>query len=290
MKTRETIALDARAQQRLIVWTHLAAGELDLVAAALALELSERQTRRLADRLATKGAACLVHGNRGRVPSNRIDEALRGRVVELATGTLAGFNPVHLSECLTEIDDPIEVSARTVRRILSGAGLRPPRTRRRTRSHDRRERMAAAGMLLAADGSTDDWLEDRGPRLTLVGGIDDATSTVTGATFRAAEDAAGYFSMLIDTIAAYGRPLALYTDRAGIFIKDTNRPPDPRRAVHRTAFAHSSWSSPPRCGHRLDRRSESPGQGPRRAAMGHPPGSSPLGTAPSQDRLGRWRK
>jgi hypothetical protein len=290
MKTRETIALDARAQQRLIVLTHLAAGELDLVAAALALELSERQTRRLADRLATQGAACLVHGNRGRVPSNRIDEALRGRVVELATGTLAGFNPVHLSECLTEIDDPIEVSARTVRRILSGAGLRPPRTRRRTRSHDRRERMAAAGMLLAADGSTDDWLEDRGPRLTLVGGIDDATSTVTGATFRAAEDAAGYFSMLIDTIAAYGRPLALYTDRAGIFIKDTNRPPTlaeqltGRRSLTQVGRALQD------AGIGSDRRSESPGQGPRRAAMGHPPGSSPLGTAPSQDRLGRWRK
>jgi transposase len=225
MKTRETIALDARAQQRLILLTHLAAGELDLATAAQALELSERQTRRLAERLATQGAACLVHGNRGRVPSNRIDEESRGRVLEFAQGALAGFNPVHMSECLAEIDDPIELSARTVRRILTEAGLRPPRTRRRARSHDRRERMAAAGMLLQADGSTDDWLEDRGPRLTLVGGIDDATSAVTGATFRVAEDAAGYFSMLIDTVAAYGRPLTLYTDRAGIFTKDTNRPP-----------------------------------------------------------------
>ncbi len=43
MKTRETISLDARAQQRLIVLTHILAGELDLATAAQALELSERQ-------------------------------------------------------------------------------------------------------------------------------------------------------------------------------------------------------------------------------------------------------
>jgi hydroxymethylglutaryl-CoA reductase len=62
MKTRETITLDARAQQRLLVLTHVLAGELDLLTAAQALELSERQTRRLAERLRTEGAASLVHG------------------------------------------------------------------------------------------------------------------------------------------------------------------------------------------------------------------------------------
>jgi hypothetical protein len=159
------------------------------------------------------------------VPANRVSEELRGKVIELAQGPLAGFNPVHMSEALAETEDPIDLSARTVRRILAGAGLRPPRTRRRRRHHERRERMAQSGMLLQTDGSTDDWLEDRGPRLTLVGGIDDATSAVTGATFRAAEDAAGYFLMLTETVRTYGVPVALYTDRAGIFIRETNRPP-----------------------------------------------------------------
>jgi transposase InsO family protein len=225
MKIRETITLDARTQQRLIVLTHVLAGELDPAVAAQALELSKRQVHRLTERLRTEGAAGLVHGNRGRTPANRTNDDLRSQVVEAASGSLAGFNPVHMSECLAEADEPIEVSARTVRRILVQAGLRPPRTRRRSQRHDRRERMAQAGILLQTDGSTHDWLEDRGPRLTLVGGIDDATSAITGATFRAAEDAAGYFLMLTETVRTHGLPLALYTDRAGIFIKETNRPP-----------------------------------------------------------------
>src|ERR1035437_6387170 len=91
MKTRETITLDARAQQRLIVLTHVLAGELDPAIAAQALELSERQVRRLAERLRTQGAAGLVHGNRGRVPANRTDEDLRSQVVEFAQGPLAAF-------------------------------------------------------------------------------------------------------------------------------------------------------------------------------------------------------
>lgn len=51
-----------------------------------------------------------------------------------------------------------------------------------------------------SDGSRHDWLEDRGPRLTLIAAIDDATGTITGATFREQEDAAGYLTMLRDTI------------------------------------------------------------------------------------------
>ncbi len=79
-------------------------------------------------------------------------------------------------------------------------------------------------MLLQADASRHDWLEGRGPLLTLVGGIDDATSAITGAVFREQEDAAGYFLMLHQTIRRRGLPLALYTDRHGIFVKNSTRP------------------------------------------------------------------
>lgn len=226
MTPRETITLDARAQQRLTVLTHVLAGELTLEQAAAYLRLSTRQLRRLLDELREEGAASLVHGNRGRRPANRVDDATAARVVELARTTYAGFNPVHLAECLAEDpDDPLVLSARTVRRILAAAAVIPPRTRRRERGHPRRERMAREGMLLQTDGSRHAWCEDRGPWLTLVGGIDDATGAVTGATFRAAEDAAGYFAMLTVTARRHGLPLALYSDLHGIFVKDPNRPP-----------------------------------------------------------------
>lgn len=222
METRETITLDAKAQQRLLVLTHVLAGELAIADAAAYLRLSVRQVGRLADRLRTEGAAGLVHGNRGRQPANRVDEAVRASIAELARTTYLGFNPVHLAESLAETD-PGTPSARTIRRILGAAGIASPRTRRPAAHRSRRERMPRAGMLLQADGSRHDWLEGRGPYLTLIAGIDDATEVVTGGTFRDHEDAAGYLEMLCQTVAGHGLPLALYTDLHGIFVKDPDR-------------------------------------------------------------------
>ena len=224
METREAITLDLRAQRRLLVLTHVLAGELDDHAAAAVLELSVRQLRRLVERYRTAGAAAVIHGNRGRCPVNRVDEASRAQIVALATTTYAGFNPVHLAETLAE-EVGLVLSARTVRRILVSAGVPRVHTRRPRKHRSRRERMPRAGMLLQVDGSRHDWLEGRGPVLTLVGGIDDATGIFTGATFRLQEDAAGYFTVLAQTAAAYGLPVALYSDQHGIFVKDPARPP-----------------------------------------------------------------
>jgi hypothetical protein len=58
-----------------------------------------------------------------------------------------------------------------------------------------------------------------------VGTIDDATSRVTGGTFRAAEDAVGYFTAFAQTAERFGLPGATYSDRHGIFIVERNRPP-----------------------------------------------------------------
>ena len=84
--------------------------------------------------------------------------------------------------------------------------------------------MAQAGLLLQLDGSRHDWLESRGPRLTLVGAIDDATGILTGATFRDQEDVAGYLEILRDTIRRHGVPVAVYHDRHTIFVAATTSP------------------------------------------------------------------
>lgn len=80
-------------------------------------------------------------------------------------------------------------------------------------------------MLLQADGSKHDWLEGRGPELTLIAGIDDAIGQFSGAVFREQEDAAGYLEMLAQTAHGPGLPLALYTDRHGIFVTATRTEP-----------------------------------------------------------------
>jgi transposase len=225
METREAITLDRRAQQRLWVLNHVLTGELTAREAAAYLHLSVRSLRRLLARYhPDEGAAALVHGNRGRVPANRLGDGLRARLVELATTTYADVNRAHLADLLAERED-IVVAERTLRRVLAEAGL-PAVRRRRPRGHRlRRERMAQAGLLLQVDGSRHDWLEGRGPWLTLVGAIDDATGLVTGATFREQEDGAGYLEVLVQTAHGYGLPLGLYSDRHGIFWKGPDKVP-----------------------------------------------------------------
>ncbi len=224
METREIITLDARAQHRLFILNHVLTGGLTADEAARVLHLSVRQVRRLLARYRVHDAAGLVHGNHGRRPAHRIDDQLRARVVELATTTYAGVNHTHLAELLAEREG-LEVAERTLRRILAEANVRPVRTRRPPRHRSRRERMAREGQLLQVDGSRHRWFGPELPFATLVAGIDDATGRVPGGTFRAQEDAVGYFLTFAQTADRHGLPGAVYSDRHGIFIVEKNRAP-----------------------------------------------------------------
>ena len=94
-------------------------GGLTIDQAAVILKLSTRQVDRLLARHAD-GPAALAHGNRGRSPANRLDDAQRALLVELATTTYAGVNRAHLAELLVEREG-IVVAERTLRRILAEA-------------------------------------------------------------------------------------------------------------------------------------------------------------------------
>ncbi len=171
---------------------------------------------RLKRRLLSDGIDGLVHGNRGRASPRRLGETMGARIVGLATTTYAGVNDCHLAELLGEREG-ITIGRSSRQRLLRRAGRASPRRRRAPRHRSRRERMPQAGLLLQLDGSRHDWLEGRGPRLTLVGAIDDATGVVTGATFRDQEDSAGYLTVLRATIRRHGVPHAVYRDRHATF-------------------------------------------------------------------------
>ena len=122
------------------------------------------------------GAEALAHGTRGRQSERRIEPGQRSRIVSLARGRYAGVNQQHLAELLADREQ-IPVSRSSLRRILADAGIGSPRPHRRRRRHRlRRERYRQEGMLVQIDGSRHDWLQDRGPRMTLLAGIDDASA------------------------------------------------------------------------------------------------------------------
>ncbi|MFV2065291.1 MAG: hypothetical protein ACC726_17510 [Chloroflexota bacterium] len=118
-----------------------------------------------------------------------------------------------------------------MRRILRTAGVASPRKRRAPRHRSRHERMPREGMLVQVDGSRHDWLEGRGPWLTLVGAIDDATSKLLLGTFRDEEDSAGYLQLVRDIAREHGLPEAIYRDRHGSLKPPSTRQPAAGLAV-----------------------------------------------------------
>jgi hypothetical protein len=161
------------------------------------------------------GAECVVHGNRGRAPANKVSDALRVKVLRLFSGRYAGFNDSHFVEMLQE-QEGIKVGRATFRRWARAAGLKATRKRRARRYRQRRDREARAGALLLWDGSTHEWLEGRGPRMCLVGAIDDATGMVMpGSHFVPEESAVAYLRVLAAIVKEKGIPLRIYMDRHG---------------------------------------------------------------------------
>jgi len=187
------------------------------------LGLCLRHVRRLVAAYRKEGAAALAHGNRGRKPSHAVGAGMKRQVLKLAQSTYQGCNNQHFTELLAEREG-ITLSRSSVRRILLEAGIRSPRRRRAAKHRSRRERYPQEGMLLQTDGSRHDWLEGRGPWLSLIGAIDDATGRVPHALFRYQEDAQGYFLLLRQIVDGYGIPMALYHDRHGIFERSKGEP------------------------------------------------------------------
>ncbi len=190
-------------------------GRLTVDEAATALNLSERQLYRSLAAAREQGLAGLVHGNRGRTPWNKGDEALWKSVLRLVQKRYPDVNDRHLQELL-ERNHSIRVHPEALRRHLRAAGLAPKRSHRPRKFRQRRERRAAAGMLLQVDASRHDWLEGRGPHLTLVGAKDDATGEVW-AQFGEAETCWAYLGLMRAIFLSAGVPLSLYSDRHTIF-------------------------------------------------------------------------
>jgi len=148
---------------------------------------------------------------------------VQAEVLELVRTLYVDYNHSHLHELLAE-EHGLTCSRPTLARLLCDAAIRSPRRRKPRQHRRRRPRSAQAGMLIQIDASDHDWLEGRGPRQVLVGGVDDATGRIVWARFREREDAAGYLLMLRETVRRDGAPLAWYTDKHGAFQRNDKEP------------------------------------------------------------------
>ncbi len=184
--------------------------------AAEELGITERQVRRLLKRLKKSGDKAVLHALRGAPSNRRLGKEKQQRAVAiLSQEVYRGFRPTLATEYLKERHE-VEASRETVRKWMIEAKLWRPRKQSIEQVHIWRPRRSRFGELVQWDTSEHDWLEGRGEELRLIAMIDDATSRYL-ARFVASDSTEQNLGMLERYLNKHGRPVACYTDRAGLF-------------------------------------------------------------------------
>lgn len=209
------VLLNMKEEKRLEVIQRVMDEQITRVDAAKVLGLKERQIYRLLTQVRCQGIKGIVHGNRGNQYAVKWTPKEKRKMIDLINKKYADINDTQLNELLGS-HEKINIGRETLRQMLRKAGRKPKIKRKSPRYRALRERKEAFGMMIQVDASWHDWLEGRGPWLSLIGGIDDATGYVW-VRFEESENAWGYLRLMESLILSHGVPLSIYSDRHTIF-------------------------------------------------------------------------
>lgn len=191
-------------------------GHLTQAGAAGHLGISERWVRELVRRVRRRGDRTVVHGLQGKVSPRRMSGKARARALRIYRKEYGDFGPTLAAEYLAE-QHGITVSKETLRKWLMEAGEWQAKPRRIQQVHVWRPRRSCCGELVQWDTSIHDWLEGRSLEpIKLIAMIDDASNDLF-ARFAAEDTTEEHMRVLRGYLEQYGRPLAFYTDKAGLF-------------------------------------------------------------------------
>jgi hypothetical protein len=205
-----------RELTRLEVLRDLDQRRLTTEAAAQLLGLERRQVFRLLKAYRLEGTAGLISKRRGRPSNRRKPEAFRTEALAIIREQYWDFGPTFASEKLREIHG-ITLGRETLRLWMVEAGLWLDRKQRRKHVHQPRYRRDCVGELVQVDGSEHWWFEARGRQCTLLVFIDDATSRLMHLEFVESESTFAYFQAARAYLEAWGKPVAFYSDKHGVF-------------------------------------------------------------------------
>jgi transposase len=201
---------------RLEVLRDLDQRRLTTAAAAQLLGLERRQVFRLLKAYRSEGPAGLISKRRGRSSNRRKPEELRAEVLTIIRQRYWDFGPTLAAEKLREVHG-ITLGRETLRLWMIADGLWRDRKQRRKQVHQPRHRRDCIGELVQVDGSEHWWFEDRGPQCTLLVFVDDATSRLMHLQFVESESTFAYFHAARTYLEAWGKPVAFYSDKHGVF-------------------------------------------------------------------------
>jgi len=207
----DILIMSLKEIKRLQIIQKVLGKEINQQQAAEILRISDRQVRRIVKRVGKEGEKGIVHRMRGRKGNRRIDQKIRDRIIEIYRKVYEGFGPRLASEKLLE-REKIRVNEETLRLWLIEGGLWKKRKGQKEKKRSWRSRKDHYGAMIQMDGSHHDWLEGRGPKLVLMGYIDDATSRVCG-KFYDYEGTQPAFDSLKGYVKKNGIPRSIYLDK-----------------------------------------------------------------------------
>lgn len=222
---KKGVYMSVKNQMDFDVLCRVIRGEMTIKQAAVLIEKSYRQTKRIVSRVRKQGMPGLQHGNLGKTPHNRSPLELKHQVLQLLSETYFDFNLTHFREKLLS-EHGIEIKRETLRKWAHEKRLvkrAHHHLNRKPKIHRTRHRMPRVGMMLQMDGSTHRWIGRNNPECCLIGAIDDASGICPYAEFFPGEDSLSVLSVLRRIVERVGVPEVLYVDQAGHFGKADTR-------------------------------------------------------------------
>ena len=210
------LTMSAKELSRLEVMQRVEEKRLAQKGAAEMLGVSVRQVRRLLSRYRRAGASGLVSQRRGKASNNQLSAEVKQKGLDLLQGKYRGFGPTLACEKLVEVEG-LKISDESIRQMMISEGLWKSRKVRKVITHPMRERRACLGELVQIDGSPHDWFEGRAASCTLLVLIDDASGQLLGLMFAEQESFHSYVQVVKPYLEHYGKPVAFYSDKHGIF-------------------------------------------------------------------------
>jgi transposase len=208
--------MSGKEVSRLEVMQRLKEKSLNQREAAQLLSVSVRQVKRMYKAYREQGAVGLVSRRRGQVSNHQLKEAIRVQALDLLGSKYRGFGPTLACEKLVEVEG-LKISKESVRKLMLGADLWKARRVRNIVTHQMRERRPCLGEMVQIDGSPHDWFEGRAERCVLLVFIDDATGQLLELLFVESESFFSYCAAARTYFERYGKPVAFYSDKHGIF-------------------------------------------------------------------------
>lgn len=216
MTAKESGVFTLQEINRLKIIQDVLDGRMKTSRAAEHLGLTSRQCRRLLARYRSHGPLGLGSRRNGQPSNNQLMPGLAAHVLSIIRENYQDFGPTLACEKLAELHG-IFLCKETVRKLMIEARLWIPRRQRAPKIQQPRYRRPCTGELIQIDGCDHDWFEGRGPKCTALVYVDDATSKIMELLFVKSESTFTYYEATRHYIEKHGKPLALYSDKAGIF-------------------------------------------------------------------------